>query len=80
MEDFMSDTSRHDSPAVPSASPQPDVRRRRFLMAFGAGAAGAAAPAMAGPAAMVAPTAAPPESTGYRETEHIRSYYASTRL
>lgn len=78
----MSDASWHDSPAAPGTSPQPDVRRRRFLMAFGAGAAGAAAaaPAMAGPAAIVAPTAAAPESTGYRETEHIRSYYASTRL
>ena len=78
----MSDASRHDSPAVPSTSPQPDVRRRRFLLAFGAGAAGAAAaaPAVAGPAAIVAPAAATPEAKGYRETEHIRSYYASTRL
>ncbi len=78
----MSDTSRRDSPAVPNTPPQPDVRRRRFLMAFGAGAAGAAAaaPAVAGSAAIVAPAAAAPEAKGYRETEHIRNYYASTRL
>ncbi len=79
----MSHDSRHDSSAGSSSAPrQPDVRRRRFLIAFGAGAAGAAAaaPAVAGPAAVVAQAAPEPQSTGYRETEHIRNYYASTRL
>jgi hypothetical protein len=79
----MSDASRHDSLAARAQKPQAtDVRRRRFLMAFGAGAAGAAASASAvsGPAAIVAPTAPEPESKGYRESEHVRNYYASTRL
>lgn len=80
----MSDASRHDdSSADPSPRPQqPDIRRRRFLMACGAGAAGAAAaaPAVSGSAAIVAPTAIAPESKGYRESDHVRSYYATTRL
>lgn len=79
----MSDAPRHDISAGPDPRPQAtDVRRRRFLMAFGAGAAGAAASASAvsGPAAVIAPTAAEPESKGYRESEHVRNYYASTRL
>lgn len=79
----MSHESRHDSSAGSNPAPrQPDVRRRRFLIAFGAGAAGAAAaaPAVAGPMAAVAQAAPEPESTGYRETEHIRRYYASTRI
>jgi hypothetical protein len=79
----MSDAPRHDISAGPDSRPQAtDVRRRRFLMAFGAGAAGAAAsaPAVSGPAAVIAPAAAEPESKGYRESEHVRNYYASTRL
>lgn len=79
----MSSASPHDSSAA-SNPPlrQPDIRRRRFLLAVGAGAASAAAsaPATAGPAAAVAQAAPEPESTGYRETEHVRRYYASTRL
>ncbi|HMA30280.1 MAG TPA: formate dehydrogenase [Casimicrobiaceae bacterium] len=79
----MSDASRQDSLAGPNSKPHAaDLRRRRFLMAFGAGAAGAAAsaPAVSGPAAVIAPIAAEPEPKGYRESEHVRSYYASTRL
>jgi hypothetical protein len=79
----MSDASRHDGLAGSTPKPQAtDVRRRRFLMAFGAGAAGAAAsaPAVSGSAAVIATTAAEPESKGYRESEHVRNYYASTRL
>ena len=79
----MSNESRHISSAASNLPlRQPDVRRRRFLIAFGAGAAGAAAaaPAIAAPAAAVAQAAPEPESTGYRETEHVRRYYASTRL
>ena len=73
----MSHESWHDSSAGSNpARRQPDVRRRRFLIAFGAGAAGAAAaaPAPGRPAAVVAQAAPEPESTGYRETEHIRNY------
>jgi hypothetical protein len=84
----MSEVSRHDS----STDPQPqapatqaattNVRRRRFLMTFGAGVAGAAiaAPALAAPAALVTAPEAKPGTTGYRETDHVRSYYASARL
>lgn len=79
----MSEVSRHDSSTDPQPkAPATNVRRRRFLMTFGVGAAGAAvaAPALAAPAALVAPTKAKPGTEGYRETDHIRSYYASARL
>ncbi|HLX29799.1 MAG TPA: transcriptional initiation protein Tat [Casimicrobiaceae bacterium] len=79
----MSDTSRRDiSQAVPKGSPSPDSKRRRFLMAFGASAAGAAsASALAAtPAAIVTSEQSPSKSQGYRETEHVRNYYDSTRI
>lgn len=81
MEEFMPDTSRSDRAEVDAGVAQPDVRRRRFLLAFGAGAAGVAvaAPAVAGPAAVVTPAAAKTTPRGYRETDHIRAYYASAR-
>lgn len=70
------------SASEPGGTRALDTRRRRFLMAFGAGAAGAAsasalpaAPAVAVPAAEDKPT-----SSGYRETDHVRTYYATTRL
>ncbi|MBS0328160.1 MAG: formate dehydrogenase [Proteobacteria bacterium] len=77
----MSDQSDSDTPRVEPGVTPPDVRRRRFLLAFGAGAAGAAvaAPAVAGPAAVVTPPSAAPASPGYRETDHIRAYYATAR-
>jgi hypothetical protein len=78
----MSDAPHRDhSTAAPiAAARSPDTKRRRFLMAFGAGAAGAAsASALAAPAAVVESIEAKPESQGYRETEHVRKYYASTR-
>ena len=72
-------------PAAGTSSPSapPEVSRRRFLFALSAGSAGAAAaaaaPALAGEAAA---TAKPSDAatSGYRETEHVRDYYASTRL
>ena len=79
----MSDASHRDvsSAAPPTAAPSPNTKRRRFLMAFGAGAAGAAtAPALAAPAAIVEGAEAEPASKGYQETEHVRRYYASTRV
>lgn len=77
----MPDPSRSDIHEVEQGTPQPDVRRRRFLLAFGAGAAGAAvaAPAVAGPIAAAVPAPEKPASRGYRETDHIRAYYASAR-
>ncbi len=63
---------------------KPDGKRRRFLLALGAGGAGAAAAAVASaPAALAtAEKAAPvaPDAAGYRETEHVRDYYRTTRI
>ena len=79
----MSDpTHRVPAGAQSSAARTPDANRRRFLM-FGAGAAGAAAAApviAATPAAVIAEPVAQPDSQGYRETPHVRDYYATTRI
>lgn len=62
-------------------SPFVDLKRRRFLLALGAGSAGAAtAAAQPLAAAAEAAPAASAAGQGYRETEHVRDYYASTRL
>jgi hypothetical protein len=58
-----------------------DSNRRRFLLALGAGGAGAAAAATQAVANPVLPAAAPAEAeSGYRETDHVRDYYATTRI
>jgi len=78
----MSDRIHRDPQGLPSAAAHaPDAHRRRFLM-FGATAAGAAAaiPVLASPAALVEAPAAKPAAQGYQETEHVRRYYATTRL
>jgi hypothetical protein len=72
-------------PAGPSASPSPqtDAKRRRFLLALGAGGAATAAAsvqAVASPVAAAPAAAAEEKGSGYRETDHVRTYYASTRL
>lgn len=78
----MSDLS-HRVPQGPlsRAAHSTDANRRRFLK-FGAGAAGAAvaAPVLAAPAAIVDSPQAKPASRGYQETEHVRDYYATTRI
>lgn len=59
-----------------------DASRRRFLT-FSAGAAGAviAVPVLASPARVVARApVATRQTLRYRETDHIRHYYQSTRL
>jgi hypothetical protein len=79
----MSDASHRDrSTAAPATAAQsPDTSRRRFLLlGAGAASAAAAAPVLAAPAAIVEAPQAQPSSQGYRETEHVRNYYASTRL
>lgn len=79
----MSDTSERDvSRAAPQGARPADTKRRRFLLAFGAGAAGAAsASALAAtPGVTVDAAEAKPASQGYRETEHVRNYYATTRI
>lgn len=72
-------------PTPPSASPAPhaDLRRRRFLLALGAGSAASAAAAtqaIAAPVAAAAGAAPAAAKPGYRETDHVRTYYATTRL
>ena len=79
----MSDASHRMGAATATPPSSADKTRRRFLMAFGAGAAGAAsASALAAAPAAIVPQAAPatPQSQGYRETEHVRTYYATTRI
>jgi DMSO/TMAO reductase YedYZ molybdopterin-dependent catalytic subunit len=78
----MSDRIRRDPEGLPSvAARAPDANRRRFLM-FGAAAAGAAAAVavLASPGALVDAPDAKPASQGYQETEHVRNYYATTRI
>lgn len=69
------------APVAPIAH-STDLTRRRFLLAVGAGGAGAATVATQ---ALVAPVAATApvelaEGQGYRETQHVRDYYATTRI
>jgi hypothetical protein len=63
---------------------KPDSKRRNFLIGAGLGGVGAAA-ALAGGVAGVKPQAQPApeaavEGKGYRETEHVRRYYGTTRI
>jgi hypothetical protein len=64
-----------------SHAPSANLKRRRFLLALGAGSAGAATVAAQPLAAQLpAAAAAPADSAqGYRESEHVRDYYATTR-
>lgn len=79
-----SSSQRNALASVPTpGAPSADLKRRRFLLALGAGGAGAAAVAAQSLAAPVvaAPAAeAAVEGKGYRETEHVRDYYATTRI
>ena len=75
-----------DSPQIPaheqpSSTPSTDLKRRRFLLAMSAGGAGAAAAATPARAVVAATTdASAPAATGYRESEHVKRYYDTTRL
>ena len=81
----MGTSSQSKLPASEStrAALSPDFKRRRFLLALGAGGAGAAAAATQSIARPVTPTTSPADTDsaqGYRETDHIRDYYATTRI
>jgi hypothetical protein len=70
------------APAATPKSRSTDPARRRFLLALGAGGAGAAA-ASAGAlpvAATVQATAPTDQDAVYRESEHVRDYYRTTRI
>jgi len=60
-----------------------DLKRRGFLLAGGAGAAGAVAVAVAPVVQHAEPAiaaAAKPGDAGYRESEHVRTYYDLARV
>jgi hypothetical protein len=81
----MSTSSQRAVPAsVPThATNSPDFKRRRFLLALGAGGAGAAAAAAHSLTQPVLPAEVPGDADsaqGYRETDHVRDYYATTRI
>jgi len=72
----------HSSSAGSTPKSQANPARRRFLFALGAGGAGAAAAkAVAMPAAIAPETTAPnDQDAAYRESEHVRDYYRTTRI
>ena len=76
----MSDESRAKSPDTPTFI---DARRRGFLqgavLAGGAAASGSAL-ARQGADHAVVPESAEPAPSGYRETDHVRAYYAAARF
>ena len=76
-----------EHPAAPGAaqrSRSTDPARRRFLFTLGVSGAGAAiATASALPAAataQIATASSTDEDSAYRETEHVRDYYRTTRI
>jgi hypothetical protein len=76
----MSTLPRATPASVPTHASSTDLKRRRFLLALGAGSASAATAAPLANIADPAAQAASETSQGYRETDHVRDYYASARL
>ena len=75
------DHSNATAKSQPSRST--DAARRRFLLALGAGGAGAAvatAGALPAAAATVQATEPNDQDAAYRESEHVRDYYRTTRI
>ena len=72
-----------ESSNVASPAPSTDLKRRRFLFSLSAGGVGAAAASVAAlPGSAAADDGAAPDKvdSGYRETQHIRDYYRTTRI
>lgn len=60
-----------------------NLRRRGFLLSIGAGGTAAAAVALKPLSAVsppAVPLAAPAAGQGYRDTQHIRDYYRTTKI
>ena len=70
------------APDAAQQSRSTDPARRRFLFALGVSGAGAAvAAAGALPAAAATEATAPTDQdAAYRESEHVRDYYRTTRI
>ena len=69
--------------ATPAAAPRIHPQRRNFLLALGAGGAGAAivaARALSGGAVAPEAAVASPESKGYAVTDHVRRYYRTAKI
>ena len=64
------------------ASPPANLRRRGFLLSLGAGGAAAAAVALKplSEASPDLPNTAPEAGQGYRDTQHVRDYYRTTKI
>jgi hypothetical protein len=58
------------------------LRRRGFLLALGTGGAATVAVALKplSQAVPEPPVAAPEASQGYRDTQHVRDYYRTTKI
>ena len=78
---------RRKTPFKPSSqsdapSSRTDARRRGFLLALGAGGAGAAALAarsLTGVSPKTEPTPDANDGQGYRLTDHVKRYYQTTK-
>jgi hypothetical protein len=69
-----------DAPATAPRDPaQPATSRRRFLLALGASSAAAVGGGATAAATTGASAPATGAAAGYRETDHVRRYYASAR-
>jgi hypothetical protein len=81
-------STRRSDPAKVSAQPESsrsrtDSRRRGFLLALGAGGAGAAALAarkLTGVAPQGDAAAPSDDGQGYRLTDHVKRYYQTTKI
>ncbi|HVN35698.1 MAG TPA: formate dehydrogenase [Casimicrobiaceae bacterium] len=73
--------SLENSAASYAAQKSTDPARRRFLFTLGVSGAGAAAAASGALQAAPPPESAPAGDDGaYRESEHVRDYYRTTRI